>query len=164
MIRRRAFTLIELVVSLAVVSILIGAMGSSIVLASRALPGSGSAAENLPTLQRAWAAIADDLRVASQVRIIKEDCVEMLVPDRNGGDTAQVVLYAWSGTAGDPLTRSVDGGDAAPLLAAVDDVEFKWASPDTPGRTMPHRLCAVITMGDATLCGEQRCLNAERLN
>ncbi|MEL7240265.1 MAG: prepilin-type N-terminal cleavage/methylation domain-containing protein, partial [Planctomycetota bacterium] len=117
MTRPRGFTLIELVTSLAITSIVVGAIGSSIMLASRALPDSSRETDRLLAMQRALGTIAADLRYATAVRMIGGTTIEMVVRDRDQDSSAEMIVYSWNGDAGDPLTRTVNSGDDAAILS-----------------------------------------------
>ena len=62
--KRRAVTLVELVLSMAVMTVLIGGIGSAMVLASRAVPDDDSSASALIGGYRAAEEIAGELFVA----------------------------------------------------------------------------------------------------
>src|SRR5947209_5212405 len=113
----RAYTLVELVVSLAVLSILLLAIGSSLTVA---LSATGNAATNAAAVQQSCDAadqIADDLNVAMNFTERTATAVTFTVPSRSGAATADTIRYAWAGTAGNPLTRQFNGGTVATLFA-----------------------------------------------
>jgi len=118
--RGRAFTLVELVVSMITLSILMLAVSAAIVLASRAMPG----AENPSSaaLQAAAAAdrIAAELETAVYILEHSQNTMAFTVADRNGDGLPERIRYAWSGMPGDPLTRQYNGGS---VTALVDNVQ-----------------------------------------
>ncbi|MEM1071880.1 MAG: prepilin-type N-terminal cleavage/methylation domain-containing protein [Planctomycetota bacterium] len=156
---RRGFTLIELATSLGVLGILVGAMASSITLASRAMPSSTDEATVLATTSRAWDVIADDLRIASDILITDGTRLEMLIKaDSNDGTSeTQTVVVEWSGAVGDPLLRTMGEGPTALLVSSVDDLAFTGLS------KTPPRVQGKIAIGGISIIAEQRCLNAETI-
>ena len=116
---RRAITLIEMTTSLVIVSVLLVATGSAIVLASRAMPDRRSGASGLLASSAALEQLNMDLTYATAVGEMGATAIEFTVPDRTGDGAGEVVRYAWDAAPGSPLTRSVNG--AAPA-AVLDDV------------------------------------------
>jgi len=115
---RHGFTLIELLVAMTASTVLIGAMGSLIVLTSTAIPAGddrGSLAAGAShTLQR----IADDLSFATSVTP-GSGGLAMIVPDRTGDSKPESVVY-WV-ASGRVLKRgtSTDDARAITLLTGV---------------------------------------------
>jgi hypothetical protein len=108
-----------MVVSLAVVAVLIGGMGSAVVLASRALPHAQNPAAVTVASAEALHQLRDDLRAATQLLNRTASSVTINLPDRDGDGRPEVITYAWAGTPGDPLTRAVNGSVARPVLGRV---------------------------------------------
>jgi len=113
-------TLIEMVAALAIVGILMLGIASAVLMASRAVDPQN------PQLARRAAAeaverLVRDLQFATDFHARSSTSVRFVVPDRRrDGDTApETIRYAWSGTAGDPLTRVYNGSDPA---VVIDDV------------------------------------------
>ncbi|MDZ4685940.1 MAG: type II secretion system protein [Planctomycetaceae bacterium] len=119
---RRGYTLIELSVSLIVASILVAGMGSSVFLATRAnntglgrYQASSRSGETLSDMSRELSYAVAVNEVASTSRII-----ECTVPDLTGDSADDILRYSWSGTAGAPLQRTLNGGTPQ---AVVDNVQ-----------------------------------------
>jgi hypothetical protein len=64
--------------------------------------------------------IAEELRYATMIVQQTPQILEFVVTDRNSDGTAEKIRYAWSGSAGDPLYKTIDGGTA---VAVLDEVE-----------------------------------------
>ena len=113
---RRGHTLMELV----------AAMVASAFLARRPGLGHVSSPAKLPTrptdaIRRSQAAdivsqICDELRYATLVIQQTPQILEFVVADRNADGTAEKIRYEWSGVAGDPLRKTINGGTAVDVL------------------------------------------------
>jgi prepilin-type N-terminal cleavage/methylation domain-containing protein len=117
--RRRAFTIVEMVVSLMVLAVIVVAAGATITVAG---VGSGAAATRWRAQAQsadAAAQVADDLNVALTVPEQTPTSVTVTVPDRVSLGSPNTIRYAWGGT-GAPVTRQFNGGTAVPILPAAD--------------------------------------------
>jgi len=116
---RRGFTLIEAVISLAILSIIVVALGSAMLIASRAVPDADSPTQRILDAGQALECVASELCYALSVAQPTENSLEFTVPDRTGDGAPETVRYAWSGAAGDPITRTYNGGDPVAFLDNV---------------------------------------------
>jgi prepilin-type N-terminal cleavage/methylation domain-containing protein len=117
-----AFTLIEMLISLAIMAVISAALGATIVLASRALDqqsGPGAATVNA---RRATDRFLGEVAGATAFSERTASAVTFTVPDRDGDGTPETIRYAWSGVAGEPLTRQYNGG--VPDVIAEDVRQF----------------------------------------
>jgi len=118
---RRGFTLIELIVGMAVMAVLMGAMVSSLAVASRALDDRVS-----PTARaRAAATVVEEMHAdLSEAQAFLErtaSAVTFVVPDRNDDGRPEVIRYEWTGPADQRLLRTVNSG---PAVAVAENVEL----------------------------------------
>ena len=60
--------------------------------------------------------ISDELRYATVITQQTSQILEFVVADRNNDGTAEKIRYEWSGIAGDPLRKTVNGGTAVDVL------------------------------------------------
>lgn len=106
---RRAFTLLELAVSVLVIGILMGGMASAVIVASRAMPD--RQAELMAGLDAGDVVeqFAGELRCAVSILSAGPQELTFTVPDRNSDGQPEQIQYQWSGTVGDPLRRSYNG-------------------------------------------------------
>ncbi|MEK6797345.1 MAG: prepilin-type N-terminal cleavage/methylation domain-containing protein [Planctomycetota bacterium] len=133
--RRRAFTLAELLVSMVIVSVLMGGIASAIVVASRSIPDSTSAPAVMLEAAKDLHMISAELQTAASVSERLANAMTFTVPDRNGDGTSEKLRYAWSGTAGDPLTRQYNDGTVVNVLADVREFGLTYNARVTSATT-----------------------------
>lgn len=128
-----AYTLIEAIVSLVVVSTIMAATVSTMVLASRAVGGgtSGGLAKISET-KDVVEQIASELSLALAFSVRSDTVVAFTVPDRNGDGQPESIRYEWSGTAGDPLTRQYNGGTQATIAENVHHFSLSYLLKTVP--------------------------------
>ncbi len=124
--KRTGFTLLETVLTMAVTSVLLLAMGSAMLMVSRVLPDTRSPAAASVDGATAVEQIATDLQYAISISARSGSAIEFTVADRNGDSQPEVIRYEWSGTAGAPLTRRENGGTALDVLADVRDFNLSY--------------------------------------
>ncbi|MDO8631262.1 MAG: prepilin-type N-terminal cleavage/methylation domain-containing protein [Phycisphaerales bacterium] len=119
--RRRAFTLVELMLSMAVMTVLLGGLASAMMIASRAVPDRSTPLG--ATLDSAYAAdqLAAELFVAKTFTVRSATAVEFTVADRNNDTVDETIRYEWSGAPGAPLTRKYNIAAAVTVLSDVNE-------------------------------------------
>jgi len=125
--RTSAFTLIELITSLAITTLLVGSMASAIVLASRALPSEDELSVQLGCGLEAIERIRVDLGEAVAIVETESRALSFRVPDRgqeSAGD--EWIRYTWSGTPGDPLMLELNNQPATFVCANVHDFSITY--------------------------------------
>lgn len=127
---RSAFTMIELMLSAAIMSILLLAITSAMLLAGRAMPdGAGAQAQTIETA-KAVTHIVEDLNFARYVIEQTDKAVTVIVADRTGDGEADAIRYAWSGTVGDPVTVQVNGGAVHNVIDAASGFSLAYETQD----------------------------------
>lgn len=123
---RSAFTLVELIVASVSASVLVAGLGSSIYIASRAFDDSDSI--TVRNLDASFAAdeILTNLQFATSFSERSTTAVEFQVPDRDGDGSYETIRYAWSGSDGDPLTKSFNGSTPEVILDGVADLNLEY--------------------------------------
>ncbi len=109
---RAGFTLIELVVASAIISILMAAVGSAVVIAAKATPAATSAERLTATANQVVQEIARELSQATTITTAAAQSVSFTVPDRTGDAAAETIIYRLNGRA---LERVTNGGTAVIL-------------------------------------------------
>ena len=108
--QRTGFTLVELVTNIAVVSVLMAGMASTIKIARLAIPTSTSITATTINASDALEIVANDLRYATSIPSQSATSITLTVPDRDGqAPSIETIGYSWSGTAGAPLVRTFNG-------------------------------------------------------
>ncbi|MEO0482420.1 MAG: type II secretion system protein [Planctomycetota bacterium] len=147
--RRSAFTLIEMIASLAIMSLAFGAMLSSSLLLTRVSDVDGVGGE-AGRLAHITTDLAEDLKTALAIDATASS-VEITVPDRDGDGADEVLVYTWSETDGDPLTRSYNGATAVPvtgpLTAFSIGFEVETPPPDSEQLVGGHNPSSIASPG-----------------
>jgi prepilin-type N-terminal cleavage/methylation domain-containing protein len=123
--RCRGFTLVEMVVTVAVMSVIMLGVGSAMIIAGHAVPDAGNPAAASIAAAQVADQITTELQYATAINSYTANVIEFRVADRDGNDVPETIRYAWSGTPGDPLTRQYNS--AAPVTMLDDVHEFTLA-------------------------------------
>lgn len=142
----RGFSLVELVMAMAVSGILVGAMAATLVTASSALEqGTGTFGSERAAAE-AMADLQSDLAEAIEFYERTSTSVWFSVPDRNGDKVNEHIRYAWSGVPGEPLTRSTNGNTPAAIASDVRAFDLGFVVRPGPTQTeLAERLIASFT-------------------
>lgn len=116
---RRGYSLIEMVTAVAIFSILMLALQSTVMLAAKAMPDNGSRASLLTVESRALNRIAHDLHYATSVTLTNNRTLQLVVADQDGDGADETITYQWNGTTGATLTRTRNSGAASVLASGV---------------------------------------------
>ena len=109
----RAFTLVELVLALAIAVIVLGATQSIIMLAAKSVPVPGKGPFGVVQAVIPLEQLATDLQSASMILSATDRSLELILPDRDLDGFPDNARYAWSGMPGTPLQRTYRGNRAA---------------------------------------------------
>ncbi len=116
--RPQAFTMLELMVAMVASTFLMAGLGSVMFIA-RQVAYSPTAAERRAKTGDVINQISDELRYATVITQQTSQILEFVVADRNNDGTAEKIRYDWSGAAGEPLRKSVNGATAVDVLTSV---------------------------------------------
>lgn len=114
-----AFTLVELVIGMALASVLLAVLAATVMFSAQALPGANDPAMVTLEAGKALDKIAAEVETAIYISKIDAKTIAFTVAPRNGDAIPERIVYAWSGVPGQPLTRTYNGG---PPQTAVDSV------------------------------------------
>jgi hypothetical protein len=117
--RRRGYTFIELIVTMASSAILMGGLASVLFISTKAITPDATATQDANRSSLALAQLMGDVRLAMDFTERTARAVTFTVPDRDADGDVETVRYSWSGTSGDPLQYQYNSGSAVTLLADV---------------------------------------------
>jgi prepilin-type N-terminal cleavage/methylation domain-containing protein len=120
------YTLVELLVALTIASTLLLAMGSILIVSTRAIPNGNSRSASVLAGSRALSSISSDVYYATTITEMTPTSITFTVPDRIGTGQPQAVRYGWSGNPGDPLTRQFNGGNIVNVLSSVQSFALTY--------------------------------------
>src|SRR6478735_8567204 len=116
---RRGFTMLEMIVAMVASAVLLAGLGSVMFIA-RQIAYSPTAANRRAKTGDLVNQISDELRYATIILQQTPQILEFVVADRNGDGTSEKIRYEWSGTVGDPLRKTINGGTAVDVLPTVN--------------------------------------------
>jgi len=117
--RRRGFTLVEMVLSMAVMTVLLGGISSALVIAGRAMPDRVTPAKLMTDGYHVAEQLATELYAAQTITARSANSISFTVADRNADSNPETIQYSWSGVAGQPLNRQYNGASASTVLDNV---------------------------------------------
>jgi len=143
---RRAYTVLEMMVTLPLLTLLLigstAALGIVGQVANNGADISKAAMRNPAALEQ----LASELECATSIVSRSATQITVVIPDRTGDAAADTVRYSWSGTAGAPLTRQINGGTAETLLDTVNAFSLTYntvtVGPTTTAPSIDLRLVA----------------------
>jgi len=153
------FTLIEVLVSTAIATILFAAIGSCIMIASRAYPSPGSPLAQAISGAQAIDLISADLRFAKSVTSGNSKSLIFTIPDRTGDGKDEVIAYVWSGSAGDPLLRYFNSDVTDVVATPVQILSLAYDTRTISGtttRTVLDRVTIDLAVGTKATCRPMR--------
>ncbi len=146
-------TLVEVTMALAMFSIIAVALGSALTIAVKAVPDAKSANPSLLAASAIHDQIASELFYARSVTELGTNAIAFTVADRNADGVDETIRYAWSGVAGDPITRQYNGGTAVSMLADAREfaLTFDKRSVKSPTRYTEGVEQQIFTSGKGLL-------------
>jgi hypothetical protein len=139
--------MIELVAAMAASSALLVGLGS-VMLIARQIAFSPATPQQRIDAAQMINEIAADLRFATVIVEQSAYVLDFTVADRDGDGAAERFRYQWSGTPGDPLTRSRNNGTAVTVL---DDVKQFSVTPVLESES--NTLQTYVTSAEQLLVG-----------
>lgn len=122
----RGFTLLEVMVSISISTVLFAALGSCIVIASRAYPSPNSPLSQSIAATHATDMMISDLRFAKTVVSGGNRSLVFTVADRTSDGVDDVIGYVWSGVAGDPLVRYFNSVATDTVITSVQRLDMAY--------------------------------------
>lgn len=115
----RALSLVEMVLSLVILSIVMLGAQSAMIIAARAAPTARSVSEITSQSAGVIDQLTADLQYAKTFTTMSATTVAFTVPDRTGDGQPETIRYEWAGTAGSALTRQFNTNAPVVLAPAV---------------------------------------------
>jgi len=119
-------TLIELLVSIAITTVLMLAIGTCLLIATQAMPNANGPANQIIVTSEVAKQLATELQHAVSINSRSATMIEFTVADRDADEVPEVIRYEWSGTPGDPLTRRYNGGSVIEVLDSVQEFNLSY--------------------------------------
>ncbi len=147
--RRRAFTILDVIVGLVVATVVGGAIGGILILVSRAMPQT-AAATTPTTVSSARLAdeIASELRYATSFTEMTPTSVTFTVPDRDGDGAEETIRFSWTGIVGQPVTRMYNNGSAVEIFPSCHNLSFIFSRTK---KTITRGSTALVTSPETLL-------------
>jgi type II secretory pathway pseudopilin PulG len=142
---RGGFTMVEMVLSVIITSILLLAMSSAMMLASKAVPSATSAVRQGADSNAAFEQLRADIACATSVTELTATAITVTVADRGHGAAGEeTIRWSWSGVSGAPLTRSYNG--STPTTTASNVTAFALTPEYVAGvLTSPPKVLMVVS-------------------
>ncbi len=147
---RSAFTLVEMSMAVLVMTVVIAATGSIVVLSAKASTSALAPAASVAATSEASDRMLAELQYATAVTEMTPTAITFTVADCTGDGAADTIRYAWSGAAGASLTRAVNGGAAAPVGGGLSQFAMTYA---TGSETATRTTSSTVTSGETLLSG-----------
>ncbi len=155
--KRNAFTLVEMMAALTVLSILVVGVGSTLVIASRAVDDGTAVNSQIPQARDIGDVIIADLNDALTITEHTAEAIAFTVPDRDDDGEVESIRYAWDGKLGGYLTRELNGSKAIKIANDVYrfDLTYLTRTVKPPPRAccLADGTCEELSPGDCTSNG-----------
>lgn len=122
---RRAMTLVEVTASMVIMSFVFVVSVSAIHVVTRGGTGLAESSAEYSDVSMILARMKTEVAHAKSFSEFTPSAITFVTLDVTGDNVDDKVRYAWSGTEGDPLTRSVNDGDVVDVLDNVKSLDFK---------------------------------------
>jgi hypothetical protein len=143
----------EVVAAMVASTILLAGL-ASVMMIGRQIAFTPSAPGHRTDAARVVNELAADLRFATLVIEQSPYVLDFVVADRNGDGVAERIRYQWSGTAGDPLTRSLGGATPTTVLESVQEFQITpTLQSSTTTLTTTRESSEVVLAGNAGVVG-----------
>jgi hypothetical protein len=128
---RTGHTLVELVAAMVCSAVLLAGLGS-VMLIARQVAYTPTAASVRTQTSEVATLLADELQYATLLIGQSPQALEFVIADRDNDGRAERIRYAWSGTPGDPLVKTVNGGTPNNILDAIEEFHAAYVlKPET---------------------------------
>lgn len=137
--RSSGHTLLEMALSLVLLSTVAASVGSAVMFASSVAPDEDSVEQTLAQDSRVLSQIAEDIAQARYVIEQGANAITIVVADRTGDGNPDRVRYAWSGKEGDTLTYQLNDDNAVSLIDEVSTFSLAYTQKQSV-ETLPNAI------------------------
>jgi|GEM_PF-6979080 len=130
---QRGISLVELLVAMAMSATVLGGAVAAIGLSGRTFQSAASGIQSGGAID-GLARISSDIQLAISVTERTATATTFWVPDRTGDGAPEQIRYAWSGTAGDPITYSMNGSTPIAVIPEVESIAFEYLVASVQGQ------------------------------
>ncbi|MEX0725493.1 MAG: prepilin-type N-terminal cleavage/methylation domain-containing protein [Planctomycetaceae bacterium] len=123
---RSGFTFLELVVSVLASGILLVGLNSALFVALKSSDTSLTPARATNEGLARLSDLSAEMQFALTMTERTATAITFTVPDRDADTSPETIRYAWSGTAGAPLTRQYNGGTVTTVASNVYNVNLTY--------------------------------------
>ncbi|MEM1062649.1 MAG: hypothetical protein AAF532_08030 [Planctomycetota bacterium] len=142
--RRGGFTLLELALASGSAAVLAAGMAGAILIAARSADRTTGGVAGTLDAHTALNELAGDLASAAEVTELTATEITFEVPRATPTD----IRYAWSGVAGTPVTRSIDGGTAVDVITDVTGFAIAPETETVGAKTVLRHVSVSVTTSD----------------
>ncbi len=129
-VRPFGFTLVELVVALAIFTVIVGVLGTTLFVAQRGTETIGKQTASIVVARQLIDRVADDLARTVGLSTQTDTLVQFEIPDEDGDGFSEIVRYRWSVEPGRDVTRQLN--NAAPIGVARNVRQFRIEARSVP--------------------------------
>lgn len=113
------YTLIELTVSVGISGILVSGMMSALFVSLKASDSTSGPSAVTRNAHQIVAQLVADLQFAESIPASSSNSITVTIPDQDGDTVSETVSWNWSGAAGAPLTRQLNGGTTVNMINSI---------------------------------------------
>ena len=133
---RHGHSLVELVTAMVSSVILLAGLGA-VMMISRQIAYAPTASTARLQASTTVNRLAEELRCAAWIMERTEHAIEFVIADRDGDGASERIRYEWSGTPGDALERTFNGGAAVAVAQDVQSFELAYVLKTTTVQLTP---------------------------
>lgn len=127
---RHGYTLMELLAATASASVLMVGLSSALFVSSQALRVDESPMASRMQSGMGMERLLADVQTALKFNVRTTTAIEFTTPDITGDGSIDTLRYEWSGKAGDPLLRQINGGELLTVMPDVQSLNFRYMDRD----------------------------------
>jgi len=132
--RRGGFTLIEAVISLAIIAMMMAALSAASAFLIRTTPAGDSASARAAQINSGFDLFHEDVTLAVGAEPRGATMLAIFLADQDGDGVDETVIYEWDG---DALLRTVNSSDPLPIASGLGECAFEYTIRSLPNAGMP---------------------------